>query len=83
MKKKDITDYDDIVNKMSNYEKNNMEKGNYSNPIVVTKTIYKAANDENWKLRYRTGKYANLILSLRKILPDGLFFRKIRYLTLK
>ena len=45
--------------------------------------LAKATNDNNWKLRYRTGKYANLILTLRKILPDGIFFRIIRYLTLR
>ena len=83
MKKKDITEYDDIVDKMSDYEEKNMKEGKYSDPSVVAKTIFKAANDNSWKLRYKTGKYASLILSLRKILPDSIFLRLIRYITLK
>ena len=49
----------------------------------VVATIYKAATDQSWKLRYKTGKYAGTILAFRRLLPYSLFFSVVRRLTLK
>jgi short-subunit dehydrogenase len=78
-----LNEYDGIVKKMSVYEKNNMEKGNWSHPKVVAETIFKAATDDTWKLRYHTGKYAGTVLWLRRILPERAFLRVLRYTTLR
>ncbi len=66
---------------MKNYEENNMKKDNYSHPNVVAKTIYDAATDNSWKLRYHTGKYSGTIIWLRRILPERIFLRLVRHLT--
>ena len=42
-------------------------------PEVVAKTVYKAATDDNHKLRYPTGKGASAVLFARKILPTSWF----------
>jgi len=76
-------DYKTSLNKMIEYEKRNIEKKNYSHPRVVAETIYKAAIDESWKMRYKTGKYAGTIITLRRLFPDPLFFGIIRRLALK
>ncbi len=75
-----IHEYDKIVEIMKNYEENNLKKGRYSHPNVVAKTIYNAATDNTWKLRYHTGKYSGMILWLRRILPERIFLRLLRYL---
>jgi short-subunit dehydrogenase len=54
-----------------------------SHPKVVAKGIYKAASTKSWKLRYSMGKMAKMVLFLRKILSDRLFFKMIRSSTLK
>ena len=81
IKNKGTNEYDKIFNTMKNYEENNMKKGNHSPPNVVAETIYKAATDNSWKLRYHTGKFSGTILWLRKILPESMFIRLLRYLT--
>jgi len=53
-----------------------------SHPIVIAKLIYKAACSRGYKLRYHAGKSAGLVLFLRKILPDRLFFILIRRFTM-
>ncbi len=52
-----------------------------SHPSVIAKIIYKAANDKSGRLRYLKGKNAKLVLFLRKILPDFIFFKIIRAST--
>jgi short-subunit dehydrogenase len=46
-----------------------------SKPIVVAKTIYRAATDNSSRLRYPSGIDAKLVWMLRRLLPEGLFFR--------
>jgi short-subunit dehydrogenase len=58
-----------------------MAKG-ASHPMVIAKLIYKAASSRGHKLRYHAGKSAGLVLFLRKILPDRLFFALIRMSTM-
>jgi short-subunit dehydrogenase len=83
LRKDKLKDYDEILKTMIAYEDNNMKKGNFSDPKVVAETIYKAATDNTWKLRYFTGKYAGTILWLRRILPEKTFHKVLRYITLR
>jgi NAD(P)-dependent dehydrogenase (short-subunit alcohol dehydrogenase family) len=80
---KDVPAYNALVEKMAYYEDRNMKKGNVSEPRVVAKTIYTAATDGSWKLRYHSGKFSGTILGLRRVLPERAFFRMIRYVTLR
>ncbi|MBN2546524.1 MAG: SDR family oxidoreductase [Spirochaetes bacterium] len=52
-----------------------------SHPSLIAKIIYKAATDNRGKLRYSKGKNSWLVLFLRKILPDTLFFKIIKAST--
>ena len=45
---------------------------NSTEPRVVACTIYQAATDESWRLRYSVGNDAWLVLFLRWLLPDGM-----------
>ncbi len=49
-----------------------------SQPSVVAETIYKAATDGNWRLRYRVGSTSGLTLTLRKLLPESVFLWGMR-----
>ncbi len=80
---KEITAYDTLVEKIIRYEEGNIKKGKFSPPSVVARTIYKAATDGSWKLRYHTGKYSGTILGLRRVLPERTFIGMMRYLTLR
>lgn len=80
---KDVTAYDAMVEKMARYEERNIEKGSFSEPRVVAQTIYRAATDGSWKLRYHAGKFSGTVLGLRRMLPERAFLRLIRYLTLR
>lgn len=44
-----------------------------SPPIVVARTIFKAASSRSRKLRYSSGKMSTTALLLRRLLPDALF----------
>ena len=54
-----------------------------SHPKVVSETVFKAVNDNSWRMRYYVGKNAGMILILRKLLPDWIFHRIIRTILLK
>jgi short-subunit dehydrogenase len=49
-----------------------------SRPIVVAETIFKAANDKSWRLRYTAGNDARLLSFIRKLSPDQLLFSILR-----
>ena len=53
----------------------NIQKG--FPPIVSAKTIYQAANDHSWKMRYRSGSDTRLVLLLRALLPLNAFMRVV------
>lgn len=62
----------------------NMQKdmnGRGKPPAEVAKTIYRAATDGNWKLRYPVVSMG--ILALRRFLPDSLFNITIRAVVLR
>ena len=48
-------------------------------PEVVAKTIWKAANSKNNRLRYSVGSGAPFVLFLKRILPDTWFMGIIRF----
>jgi len=74
-----IKDYDKYFAKSLNRTK--VMEPSASHPSVIAKIIYKAANDKSGRLRYLKGKNAKLVLFLRKILPDSVFFKIIRAST--
>ena len=49
-----------------------------SKPIIVAETIFEAANDESWRLRYTADSDARLLSLVRKFAPDQLFFSILR-----
>ncbi|ASC69934.1 hypothetical protein XM38_008640 [Halomicronema hongdechloris C2206] len=51
-----------------------------SSPEITAEAIYRAATDGSWWLRYTAGGNAGLLLGLRKVLPDPIFFTMIRRL---
>ena len=69
------------TNTFKNYEKltstvmPKLNSAGYSGlePIEVAKVIYKAANSDNYKLRYGVGSSIKFVLFLRKITPDFIF----------
>ncbi len=44
-------------------------------PRVVAQTIYQAATDASWRLRYPVGSDAWQVSLLRRLLPEGIFYR--------
>ena len=47
-------------------------------PILVAKTIWKAANSDDFRLRYAVGSGAPFLLFLRRVLPDAWFMGLVR-----
>jgi hypothetical protein len=47
-------------------------------PEVVAKMIFKSANDESNQMRYAVGKPGPILLVLRKLLSDKLYFFMVR-----
>ncbi len=68
--------YDEFVSTAEKISKGSGAKG--KSPELVARTILKAANDESRKLRYVVGAPAPLLLGLRKLLPERIFFWLIR-----
>ena len=48
-----------------------------SPPIVVARTIFRAASSRNRRLRYAVGKMSTTALVSRRLLPEGLFLRLV------
>ncbi len=73
-KKEGIDAYDAYVEKIMP----NMQKvgANAPDGSLVAEVIYNAVTDGSWKIRYTAN--SRLVLTLRKILPDALFFWIIR-----
>lgn len=70
------TDYDAFVKQC---ESVSMEAGNKgASPEAVAKIIFKAANDSSTKMRYPIAYPANLLLPMKRWLPERLFFWMVR-----
>jgi NAD(P)-dependent dehydrogenase (short-subunit alcohol dehydrogenase family) len=77
LKKEGLTAYNKYVDKISaNFLK---AAASAPGPEVVAKTIWKAANSNNYKLRYAVGSGAPFFLFLRRILPDAWFMGLVRW----
>lgn len=68
--------YDDFAGRVEAISQNSGTKG--KPPEVVARTILKAANDDTRKLRYPSGAPAPLLLLMRKLLPERVFYWLIR-----
>lgn len=76
VRKKDVPSYEDTIEKrLAAYEK---RRNKLNDPIVVAKEIYKAATDENNRLRYFAGNDAKLFWRIRQILPFSAFSSLLR-----
>ncbi len=72
VKPKNTTAYDEFVAKCDKVNQESGAKG--ESAAVVAKAIYKAATDGSNTMRYPVGAPAPLLLRLRKLLPDKLWF---------
>jgi len=79
MKKPGLTAYDAFIAKAMP----NMNKAGETapGPEVVAKAIYRAATDGSWKLRYQANTMG--LLTLRRLLPTGLFMSIVRSQVVK
>ncbi len=79
LEKEGLTAYDHLLDKaMPNMAKAGAEA---PGPGIVAEAIYTAVNDGSWKMRYSPN--SRLILALRKVLPDSLFFAIVRRSVLR
>lgn len=74
--KKDLDVYEEYVNTVvPNLQKSGAHA---PEPDVVASTVYNAANDNSWQLRYQSGNGASLFMFFRRILPTRLFNYSVR-----
>lgn len=69
--------YADMASRVAQATANSYAKGNGSPPTVVAKTISMALKARRPKTRYAVGKYANLLMWVRKWLGDRAFDQMI------
>jgi NAD(P)-dependent dehydrogenase (short-subunit alcohol dehydrogenase family) len=69
-------EYDSFVKKCEGVSMDAGEKG--ASPEAVAKVIFKAANDQSTKMRYPIAYPANVLLPLKRLLPERLFFWAVR-----
>lgn len=70
------TDYNELVSKA---ERLSMETGqNGIAPEQVAATIYRAATDKGWQMRWPVGWPAPMLWLRKYLLPDTLFFKLVR-----
>lgn len=75
--KPDYTDiYDRFIKKFNEAAEKVMKDA--EGPDVVARTIYQAATDSSGKMRYAVGKPGPMLLQLRKLLSDKLYFLMVR-----
>jgi NAD(P)-dependent dehydrogenase (short-subunit alcohol dehydrogenase family) len=72
----DLSMYKDIVAKAEKVIQEIGETG--ASPEVVARRIFTAATDKSKRLRYPVGNPAPMILFLRKVLPDWMFFALVK-----
>ncbi|MFM7137509.1 MAG: SDR family oxidoreductase [Planctomycetota bacterium] len=69
--------YDALVERCDAISSTAADRGG-ADPAVVADTIVRAIADRGWRLRYPVAAPAPLVLRLRKLLPESLFFALIR-----
>jgi NAD(P)-dependent dehydrogenase (short-subunit alcohol dehydrogenase family) len=76
IKPTDTNQYDGFIQKFNNAAEKVMKDA--EGPEVVAKTIFKAATDNSNQMRYAVGKPGPILLVLRKLLSDKLYFLMVR-----
>jgi short-subunit dehydrogenase len=66
-------EYGDILKRGEKYTKEHAMRGG-TEPEVVARTIYRAATDIGWRLRYPVGSDAWQVALLRRLLPERVFY---------
>lgn len=72
----DTNQYDGFIQKFNDAAEKVMKDA--EGPEVVAKTIFKAATDNTNQMRYAVGKPGPILLVLRKLLSDKLYFLMVR-----
>ena len=68
--------YDSFIGRFNDAAEKVMKEA--EGPDVVAKTIFKAATDQSDKMRYAVGRPGPMLLMMRKILSDKLYFLLVR-----
>lgn len=76
VKPTDTNQYDGFIQKFNAAAEKVMKDA--EGPEVVAKMIYKSATDNNNQMRYAVGKPGPMLLMLRKLLSDKLYFLMVR-----
>jgi NAD(P)-dependent dehydrogenase (short-subunit alcohol dehydrogenase family) len=76
IKPTDTNQYDVFIQKFNDAAEKVMKEA--EGPEVVAKTIYKSATDNSNQMRYAVGKPGPMLLMLRKLLSDKLYFLMVR-----
>lgn len=72
----DTNQYDGFIQKFNEAAQKVMKEA--EGPEVVAKVIFNAATDSSNQMRYAVGKPGPMLLILRKLLPDSLYFLMVR-----
>jgi NAD(P)-dependent dehydrogenase (short-subunit alcohol dehydrogenase family) len=72
----DTNQYDGFIQKFNEAAQKVMKEA--EGPEVVAKVIFNAATDSSNQMRYTVGKPGPMLLILRKLLPDSLYFLMVR-----
>ena len=67
------SEYLPIAKKIEQMVKSYQEPGNASDPAVIAKVVSQAIKAKKPKTRYVAGKYAKLLIILRRLVSDRLF----------
>lgn len=76
IKPTDTNQYDGFIQKFNQAAEKVMKDA--EGPDVVAKVIYKAATDNSTQMRYAVGKPGPMLLRMRKLLSDKLYFLMVR-----
>ena len=76
IKPTDTNQYDGFIQKFNTAAQKVMKDA--EGPDVVAKTIFKSATDNSNQMRYAVGKPGPMLLVLRKLLSDKLYFLMVR-----
>jgi short-subunit dehydrogenase len=76
IKPTDMDIYDNFIQKFNDAAAKVMKDA--EGPDVVAKMIYKAASDNTNQMRYAVGKPGPMLLKLRKLLSDKMYFLMVR-----
>lgn len=76
VKSTDTDQYDGFIQKFNDAAEKVMKDA--EGPEVVAKLIYKSATDNSSQMRYAVGKPGPMLLALRKLLSDKLYFLMVR-----